>query len=68
MVKNIPKEIKSQMQDYRIQVYDVAYLPKDIRRRFTSDFKIVADFFAERNRKDYKPSMEKIEHVEGCWD
>ena len=24
----------------------------------------VADFFAERNREDYKPSMEKIEHGE----
>ena len=64
LVKNVPEEIKSRMQDYQIQVYDVAYLPESTRKCFTSDFKIVADFFAERNREDYKPSMEKIEHGE----
>ncbi|MBD5137555.1 MAG: Rpn family recombination-promoting nuclease/putative transposase [Lachnospiraceae bacterium] len=49
--------------DYRIKVIDVAYLSKDTRNKLNSDFKIVADFFAERrSNKKYRPSDEEIKH------
>ena len=60
----IPEELEPYVQDYRIHVFDVAYLPREVREQFTSDFKIVADFFAEKNREDYTPSRETIQHVE----
>lgn len=61
---NISKEFEPYVSDYKIHVFNVARLPKEIRQKFTSDFKIVADFFAEKNNPDYAPKMEKITHVE----
>ena len=60
----IPEELEPFVQDYRIHVFNVAFLPREIRNQFTSDFKIVADFFAEKNRENYEPSKETIQHVE----
>ena len=37
-------------------------LPKDVRKRFSSDMRIVVDYLAEG--KDYKPSDQKILHME----
>ena len=39
-------------------------MTREVREQFTSDFKIVTDFFAEKNREDYTPSKETIQHVE----
>ena len=61
---SIPKKWEPYVQDYRIHVFDVAELSAEVRNQFTSDFKIVADFFAEKNRDNYVPSKEKIKHVE----
>lgn len=63
-VLDIPKEFESYVSDYKIHVFQVTRLPKEIRQRFTSDFKIIADFFAEKNNPDYVPSKEQIIHVE----
>ena len=53
------------VQDYKIHVFNIAYLSKEIRNQFTSDFKIVADYFAEKDTPDYKPEDKEIKHVEG---
>lgn len=63
-VLHIPKEFESYVSDYKIHVFNIARLPKETRQKFTSDFKIVADFFAEKNNPDYVPSKDKITHVE----
>ena len=63
-VKKIPDEMETVFQDYKIYVFDVAFLPKEVRNKFRSDFKIVADFFAEKESEDYVPGAEKIDHVE----
>lgn len=60
----LPKELEAYVQDYKIYVYNIAYLPKEIRSHFQSDFKIVADFFSERRIGNYQPSQEVIQHVE----
>lgn len=58
-----PAEWSEYIPDYRIKVIDVAYLSKDTRNKLNSDFKIVADFFAERrSNKKYRPSDEEIKH------
>ncbi|MBQ3544957.1 MAG: Rpn family recombination-promoting nuclease/putative transposase [Lachnospiraceae bacterium] len=65
-VLDIPKELEGYVEDYHIKVYDIAYLPKEIRDRFKSDFKVVADFFAEKRLGTYDASKhkERIIHVE----
>ncbi len=63
-ILDTPEIVEPYVQDYKIHVFNVAYLPKEVRNRFTSDFKIVADYFAERNNPNYQPGEEEIEHVE----
>lgn len=52
------------LQDYEIYVYDVAYLPDEVIEQFKSDFRIVASFFSGKERGNYVPSEDEIEHVE----
>ncbi len=63
-ILDTPEIVEPYVQDYKIHVFNVAHLPKEVRNRFTSDFKIVADYFAERNNPNYQPGEEEIEHVE----
>lgn len=44
----IPKEFKEYVQDYRIFVFDIAFLDEDTIERFTSDFKHIARFFRDK--------------------
>lgn len=61
---DVSEKFEPFVADYKINVFNVAFLPKEIRKQFTSDFKIIADFFAEKNNPDYVPSKERITHVE----
>ena len=61
---DISEKFEPYAADYKIKVFNVAYLPVEVRKQFTSDFKIIADFFAEKNNPDYVPSKERITHVE----
>lgn len=46
-------------------MFEIAYLPDEVISKFKSDFRIVADFFAQkRKNKAYKPSSQKIKHVD----
>ena len=42
---DIPEEIKPYVNDYRMNLYEVAYLSDEQVEMFTSDFKVVADYF-----------------------
>lgn len=62
---HVPKDLDPFVQDYQIQVFNIAYLPREVRNPFTSDFKIIADYFAEKDNPDYRPGDQEIKHVEG---
>lgn len=64
MIKNIPDEIKPFVNNYPIHVIDVKRIPKRIRQQLKSDFKVIADFFADKDKKDYYPSNDMITHPE----
>ncbi|MDD3251172.1 MAG: hypothetical protein PHV18_01285 [Lachnospiraceae bacterium] len=49
--------------DYSYHLIDVPRLIKDQRSKLTSDFKVVADFFAEKDQEAYRPSKQEIVHV-----
>lgn len=61
----IPDYLKRYVSDYRINVFEIAYLSDEQVRMFKSDFRFVADYFVQmRKNNDYIPSNETIKHVD----
>lgn len=60
----IPSEIKPYVNDYRMNLYEIAYLSDEQVQMFKSDFRIVADYFVQmRKNKDYTAPETTIKHV-----
>ena len=52
----IPDGMEKYINDYKIQIFEVAWLTEEEIERFQSDFRIVANFFTQkRKNKDYIP-------------
>ena len=61
----VPEELKPFVNDYKISVFNIAWLSDKTIDMFKSDFKIVAKYFQTvRRKKDYKGSKEEIRHVD----
>lgn len=61
----IPEELKPYVNDYRINLFEIAFLSDEQVNMFQSDFKIVADYFVQmRKNNDYVASKEVMEHVD----
>lgn len=53
----IPKGLEDYVNDIKINVYEISWLTDEQVQMFTSDFKIVANFFVnKRKNKDYIPN------------
>lgn len=64
-VLEIPEELKPYVSDYKINVFEIAYLSEEQVGKFTSDFKYVADYFVQMRRdRNYIPSKETMKHVD----
>lgn len=65
-ILDISPELRPYVNDYKIFVFNIAFLPEKIRKAFKSDFKIVADFFTEKRLGRYNPKEhpEAICHAE----
>ena len=62
---NISDNVKPFVNDYKINVFEIAYMTPEEVEKFTSDFKIVADYFVQkRMKRDYKPINKAIKHVD----
>ena len=61
---DLPAGFEQVFADYHVNLIDVPRLSEEDRSRLTSDFKAVADFFANRDKPDYQPSRQKLKHVE----
>lgn len=46
-IVNLPEAFADVFCDYRINLIDVKCIPRETRERLTSDFKLIADYFAE---------------------
>ena len=56
--------LKPFVQDYKINLFEIAFLEEEDVELFQSDFKIVADYLVQmRKNNDYKPSPQEIRHV-----
>ena len=61
----IPDELDFYVNDYRIHVFDIAWLTEDQLRLFKSDFRVVANFFVKKREKGYVPDDQtEIQHVD----
>ena len=62
----IPKCLDRYVNDYQMHVFEVAWLTEEQISHFHSDFKVVANFFAQkRKNKDYIPDdPTEIRHVD----
>lgn len=64
-VIDIPKELEQYVNDYKANIFNIAFLDDETVQMFQSDFRIVADFFGQkRKNKDYVPDEHKIKHVD----
>ncbi len=55
LMGTIPEELEPYFQDYRIHVFDIAFLEDSVIDSFQSDFRAVARFF--RNRRLGQPAL-----------
>ena len=61
----IPDKLKPFVSDYKINVFNIAWLSDKTISMFKSDFKFVAKYFqTKRKNKKYKPTKEEIKHVD----
>ena len=62
----IPEGLDKYVNDYKIHVFEIAWLTDEQLQMFQSDFGIVANFFVQKRRnKDYEPDDERvIQHVD----
>ena len=61
---SIPDRLAPYVSDYKINLFEIAWLTDEQLKRFHSDFRIVADFFVQmRKSHEYEPSGETIQHV-----
>ena len=62
---DIPEELEAYVNDYRINLFQIAYLTQEQVQNFQSDFRIVADYFVQKREKgDYVPNTQEITHVQ----
>ncbi len=63
---DIPDELKSFVNDYKMNLVEVAWQSDEQVDSYRSDFKIVADYFVQKRKKHgrYTPSNEVIRHVD----
>ena len=64
---DISEAYQPYVSDYRINLFQIAFLSEEQVRQFQSDFRYVADYFVQRRlygAKNYKPKPETIRHVD----
>ncbi len=61
----VPEIIKPYLSNIKINVFEIAFLPREKLDCFHSDFKIVADYFIQmREKGNYVPLPKRLRHVE----
>ena len=61
---NIPAELMPYVNDYKMNLFEIACLSDEQVQMFQSDFRIVADYFVQmRKNRDYNAPATTITHV-----
>ena len=66
---NIPKGLDPYINDYKIHVFEIAWLPDDTIAKFKSDFRFVADYYSQmRKTGKWHPMSRKVKHVKELFE
>lgn len=66
---HIPPELDPYVNDYKIHVFEIAWLPDETIAQFQSDFRFVADYYSQmRKTKKWQPMSGKVKHVKELFD
>ena len=61
---NVPEELQPYVSDYKINIFEIAWLTDEEVSMFQSDFRLVADYFVQmRKNSGYVPPRDTIRHV-----
>lgn len=61
----ISDEWKPFVNDYKINLFEIAFLEPEQVKKFQSDFRIIADYLVQkRMNNDYVPSREELKHMD----
>ena len=61
---SMPPDLEPYVNDYQINLFEIAYLSEEQVAAFQSDFRIAADYFVQmRKDRNYIPSKDTITHV-----
>ena len=62
----LSEQQKEYVQDYRIRVFDIAFLSDEVIEQFQSDFKVAARFFKEKRlgNEPFKGREMPVKHIE----
>ena len=66
----IPKGLEEYVSDYKVNLFEIAFLPDETVRKFKSDFRYVAEYFVANRKKkegenpEYTISLDHLQHVE----
>ena len=53
------------VNDYKVNLFEIAFLSREQVNLFQSDFRIVADYFVQKREKgDYIPKPQEFVHVQ----
>lgn len=64
-ILRIPANLDSFVNDYKIHVFEIAWLTEEQVSMFQSDFRIVAEYFTQiRKNNEYVPTEKEIQHVD----
>ena len=62
---NVPKEFEPYVSDYKINVFEIAFLTEEQVKLFHSDFRIIADYFVQKRKSgEYHPEPQELKHVQ----
>ena len=61
---NIPSALDSYVSDYKINVFEIAWLPDETIKKFKSDFRYVADYYSQmRKTGKWQPMPGIVRHI-----
>ena len=60
-----PEKLDPYVSDYKVNLFEVAWLSDEQIAMFQSDFRVVADYFVQKRKNNgYTPTKTEIKHVE----
>lgn len=61
---DIPEELRPFINDYKVNLFEIAYLTDEQAEMFKSDFRYVVDYFIQRRKnKFYFPVPGEVKHI-----